>query len=253
MKCVVLIADDFGHSVEANLAIVRAHQEGALTGASLMVGQPGTAHAVDLARAHPTLRVGWHVHLCDGRPVTAPRWPWGESPLRAGLMLGATAGNRRFVAEELAAQWDLFAATGLRCDFVNAHHHLHVHPVVLQALRCVLPAAFDGWLRGFNVRLFGPPASFTPLLSKLASPLGRYALARSGFRVSQTLWGLDRLFTMRADEVHAAWVTLPEGLHEFVFHPRDIDGDPDLEALVELRSLRPTATPSALPLAQRAG
>jgi predicted glycoside hydrolase/deacetylase ChbG (UPF0249 family) len=145
------------------------------------------------------------------------------------------------VAEELAAQWELFEAAGLRCDFVNAHHHLHVHAAVLRELRRILPTSFGGWLRGFSVRLFGSPVSWEARLSWMVSPLARHALARTGLRLSRTLWGLDRLFTMRALEVRAAIDLLPEGLHEFVFHPRALQGDRDLEALIQLRSLLPAA------------
>ena len=81
----VFIADDFGLDEATNLAILRAHCAGALHGASLMLGQPGTDHAVALAREHPTLLIGWHLHLCDSRPATRSAWPWGASPGRAGL------------------------------------------------------------------------------------------------------------------------------------------------------------------------
>jgi hypothetical protein len=34
------------------------------------------------------------------------------------------------------------------------------------------------------------------------------------------LWGLDRLFRMDAREIRAAIDLLPDGFHEFMFHPR---------------------------------
>jgi len=243
MKRVAFIADDFGVSDTVNRAILRGHREGALNGASLMTGQPGTAHAAALARDNPTLQIGWHLHLCDSRPVTRPSWPWGCSPLRAGLAL-ATAANRRFVADELAAQWELFRNTGLSCEFVNAHHHLHVHRVVLRELRRILPPDFAGWIRGFGVRRFGGAMSWGTRLTRLAAPWIHGKVARSGFRHSETLWGLDRLFSMQAGEVRAALEGLPEGLHEFIFHPRACEGDADIEALIQLRSMLPTTLPS---------
>ncbi len=236
MKQVVFIADDLGLCEAANLAIVRAHESGVLTGASLMTGQPGTAHALELVRRVPDLRIGWHLHLCDSRPLTCPRWPWGHSPWRAGLLLAATPANRRFLAAELAAQWHAFAATGLPCAFVNGHHHLHVHPYVLRLLRDLLPSDFDGWVRGFGVRLFGPPVPPGVRLARLAAPLARRGLDRFGFRLARTLWGLDRPFSMRAAEVRAAIGQVDDGLHEFLFHPRRCEGDADLDALIELRS-----------------
>ena len=84
---IIFIADDFGMSPEINAAIVRAHVGGALHGACLMMGQAGTDDAIELGRRHPTLQIGWHLHLNDSRPLTVDRWPWGTSPARAGLRM----------------------------------------------------------------------------------------------------------------------------------------------------------------------
>ncbi len=203
---ILFIADDFGLSREANAAIVRAHREGALHGASLMMGQPATDDAVQLAKETPTLQVGWHLHLCDSRPVTAPAWPWGRSHWRAGFGIAFSPGLMR---REVRAQWELFRATGLRCAFVNSHHHLHAHPMVFAELLRVLPADFDGWIRrGWPCR----------------------------FRRSDTLWGVHRTHRMDAAEVRAAMAKLPAGLHEFLFHPRAVDRDRDFAALMELKA-----------------
>jgi chitin disaccharide deacetylase len=51
---VFFIAEDFGMTPEVNRAIVEAHRRGALQGASLMVGQPGTADAIRAAAARCT-------------------------------------------------------------------------------------------------------------------------------------------------------------------------------------------------------
>ena len=232
----VFIADDFGLNEATNLAIVRAHREGALHGASLMLGQPGTAQAVTLAREHPALRIGWHLHLCDSLPVTQAAWPWGASSARAGLAIGLLPGARRLMRAEVREQWRRFAATGLACEFVNAHHHLHVHPAVLREIKSVLPADFSGWLRGFNVRCFDDRPNATGRFARLLGPLVRRWLRRGRrLRMSDTLWGLDRLFQMRSGEVRSAMRTLPSGCHEFVFHPRGTVPDADLEALFQLR------------------
>ena len=53
----IVNADDFGRSSSINQAVVRAHREGCLTTASLMVNEPGFEEAVALARAHPRLGV----------------------------------------------------------------------------------------------------------------------------------------------------------------------------------------------------
>lgn len=202
---VFFIADDFGISREANAAIVRAHREGALHGASLMMGQPATDAAVKLAKDTPTLQVGWHLHLSDSVPVTCAAWPWGKSHWRAGFAIAISPALMR---REVAAQWEQFRATGLPCAFVNSHHHLHAHPSVFAELMKVLPADFDGWVRrGWPCRL----------------------------RRSDSLWGVHRTYRMNAGEVRAAMEKLPAGLHEFLFHPRNIAHDADFEALMELK------------------
>jgi len=53
----IVNADDFGGSASINEAVIRAHYDGILTSASLMVNEPGFAEAVKLARENPTLGV----------------------------------------------------------------------------------------------------------------------------------------------------------------------------------------------------
>jgi predicted glycoside hydrolase/deacetylase ChbG (UPF0249 family) len=41
---------------------------------------------------------------------------------------------RRQLAAEIRAQFEAFAATGLRLDHVNAHKHFHLHPTILSLM-----------------------------------------------------------------------------------------------------------------------
>lgn len=229
------IADDFGLSEAVNAAIVRAHREGTLTGAGLMPGQPGFAGAVVLARENPRLEIGWHVHLCDSQPVTLPAWPWGNSSVRAGFCLGLTAEFRASVRRELTAQWAALQATGLHCRFVNAHHHLHLHPFVLGEIRRVVGPVFSGWLRGFDFRLF-PGTTPTARVTRLAGRLlERRLVAKWAGPRTAAVWGVDRLCRMEAGEIGRAIRSDPGTEHEFIFHPRSLEADADLDTLIALR------------------
>ena len=139
----VITADDFGLSRAVNAAVVRAHREGVLTAASLMVAEDAAAEAVAVARQLPSLSVGLHLVLADGRPALPP----GEiphlvgpdrrleaDPARAGLRWAASAAARRELAREIAAQFERFAATGLPLSHVDGHHHLHLHPAAFPAV-----------------------------------------------------------------------------------------------------------------------
>jgi predicted glycoside hydrolase/deacetylase ChbG (UPF0249 family) len=233
VRQVVFIADDFGVSDEVNEAILHAHLYGVLTGACLMMGQPATESAIAVAREHPSLEVGLHLHLADSRPCTGSEWPWGRSPAGAGLAIGLSRRMRAFARKEIEQQWDAYREAGLPCRFVNAHHHLHVHPWVRKVLTGILPENFNGWIRWGRPRFFKPNpvrVFYQALDSLLQEPQRK----RLPFRLSTTLWGIDRTFNMKADEITAVIPTLGDGLHEFMFHPRRVAGDPDTTALVEL-------------------
>ena len=234
---IVFIADDLGMSEDVNRAIVHAHRHGALDGASLMLGQPATRHAVRLARETPTLAVGWHLHLNDSLPLTAAAWPWGRTVRAAGVALGLSARRRAFARREIRAQWEAFRATGLSCRFVNAHHHIHAHPFVIRQLVATVGPELGGWLRWGRPRFFARrPAALAHRALGLA--LQSSWRRRLPYRTSATLWGLDRTFAMRASEVEHALATLGDGLHEFMFHPRRIENDPDTDCLLQLAGQR---------------
>ena len=72
MKRLIITADDYGAAPEVNQAVERAHKDGVLTAASLMVSGAAAADAVARARALPRLRVGLHLVLVDGKPVLDP-------------------------------------------------------------------------------------------------------------------------------------------------------------------------------------
>ena len=232
-KEVIFVADDFGMSSQINDAILRAHLSGQLSAASLMMAQPGTVEATAMAQANPSLQIGWHLHLNDSIPATAGRWPWGTSPALAGIDIGLFPRPRDLMRREVARQWELFKATGLKCKFINSHHHLHAHPFVYQAIRETVGPNFDGWIR------LGKPCAFHGTgLSPIWAGLSWIYLERrrrlSGWRTTDTLWGLDRVFRMEADEILAAIATLPDGFHEFLFHPRS-RSCPDTLCLLQLK------------------
>jgi hypothetical protein len=229
----IFVADDFGMNSEINAAILHAHLFGHLNAASLMMGQRATDDAVEKARSHPTLQIGWHLHLNDSRPTTIDRWPWDSSPVRAGISIGLSRKSRELILDEIARQWELFRTTGLPCRFINSHHHLHAHPFVYRALIEVVGPRFHGWIR------LGKPCAFRSSgRSLLWAVLERLYLARrrrlSEWPSTDTLWGVGPRLT--AEEVCAIIPTLPGGFHEFLFHPRDYEC-PDTLCLIRLRPL----------------
>ena len=62
-----MTGDDFGLSTPVNEAIIKAHEKGILTTASLMVSAPAADEAVAQAKALPSLKVGLHLVLTNGQ------------------------------------------------------------------------------------------------------------------------------------------------------------------------------------------
>jgi hopanoid biosynthesis associated protein HpnK len=135
---VILTADDFGLSADHNAGIIAAFEHETLATTSLMVGGDAAAEAVDYAHRNPGLTVGLHLTFSDTRPCTPPELipllveangylPEGDLTQRVDLR---SAETRRQIRIEIAAQFRAFSQTGLRCDHVNSHLHVHRHPLV---------------------------------------------------------------------------------------------------------------------------
>jgi chitin disaccharide deacetylase len=140
----IVNADDFGRSHSINEAVIRAHREGILTTASLMVNESSCAEAVALANENPRLGVGLHLSLLFGRSALPPekipglvnaRGEFSENPVAAGVKLFFQRGLQRQIENELAEQFARFQRTGLKLDHVNGHLHMHMHPVVFAILK----------------------------------------------------------------------------------------------------------------------
>src|SRR5262249_60976007 len=68
-KRLIVNADDFGLTTGVNRAIIEGHTRGAITSATLMANMPAFDAAVRLANDHPSLGVGLHINITQGRPV----------------------------------------------------------------------------------------------------------------------------------------------------------------------------------------
>ena len=249
----IVNADDFGRSDSINQAVIRAHREGILTTASLMVNEPACAEAVELARQNPGLGVGLHLTLlcgrsalpCDSIPGLVDRQGnFTNNPVGAGLRYFFLRQLREELRSEIHAQFQRFRDTGLQLDHVNGHLHLHLHPAVFQLLIedagklgiQRLRLTFDP-LR-LNLRLARGHYGYRILHALVFHSLARRArplLSRRGFRYTDAVFGL--LQNARVDEqyVMALLPHLPSGDSELYSHPSLDEFRNEFEALVSPR------------------
>lgn len=136
---VIFSADDFGLTESVNEAVERAHREGMLTQASLMVTAPAAADAIRRARRLPGLKVGLHLVLVEGNSalghtdlptITDPDGRFGSNQVARGFLYFLSLAARRELAAEIHAQFAAYAATGLPLHHADSHKHMHMHPTV---------------------------------------------------------------------------------------------------------------------------
>ena len=230
----IVTADDFGAALEVNAAVEAAHRDGILSATSLMVSGPAAEDAVKRARRMPSLRVGLHVVLVDGRPIlpaaAVSHLVDAEGRFRSdmtalGILIACSRPARRELANEITAQFAAFQATGLTLDHCNAHKHFHLHPVV-GSLLTQIGARFG--VRAVRVphepahllRTLEPSSPRTPaLLMAPWTQLLRRRVRAAGLLAADRVFGLQWSGQMTTERLSGLIRHLPEGLTEIYVHP----------------------------------
>jgi hopanoid biosynthesis associated protein HpnK len=199
-----------------------------------MVGAPAAADAVERARRLPNLRVGLHVVLVDGEPVSERGAVPGlvvrsgrfrNDLARYGAELALRPALQRQVAREITAQFEAYRATGLPLDHVNAHRHFHLHPTIAAAIMAI--GAQYG-MRGMRVPVepWRIVATIDPQtqrqLGRITAPWAarlRARVARAGLATADAVFGLAWSGAMTASRLAPLLAQLPAGNVEIYLHP----------------------------------
>lgn len=234
MKNLIVTADDYGAAPEVNEAVERAHRDGILSAASLMVAGAAAHDAVARAKTMPKLRVGLHLVLVEGKPVLPAKavpdlvdssGHFRTDMARAGAAMFFLPKVRAQLAAEIAAQFEAFAATGLKLDHVNAHKHFHLHPTI--AFLMVEMAARYG-AGGARVplepqevlgRIEPRKASAVVALTTPFAKSLRRRFRRAGIAAPDQVFGLAWSGAMTGERLAGLIRHLPEGLSEIYTHP----------------------------------
>ena len=249
----IVNADDFGQSHSINEAVIRAHREGILTSASLMVNEEGFKEAIALAKENPRLGVGLHLTLVLGHSTLAPEKIPGlvdsqrqfrDQPIRAGVCYFSQRDLRPQLRAEIEAQFEKFRSTGLRLDHVNGHLHFHLHPTIFNILMEQarhLKITHLRWTRDpfwLNARLARGNWRYRILHALVYGLLCRWSrpvLQRKHIGHTQSVFGL--LQHARVDEgfVSRLLPLLPAGDSELYSHPSLDQFSNELDALISPR------------------
>jgi chitin disaccharide deacetylase len=246
----IVNADDFGRARSINQAVIRAHKEGILTTASLMVNEPAFAEAVELAKANPTLGIGLHLTLLCGHSTLPPDQIPGlvngnaeftNNPAGAGFSYFFKSSLRAQLRQEIHAQFQRFQQAGLPLDHVNGHLHLHLHPTIFRILMQDaaqlgierLRLTFDPFW--FNLRLARGHFFYRALhatIYHLLCARARPVLQRRKIRHTSRVFGLLQNARVDADYISRLLPCLPAGDSELYSHPSLDEFIEEFQALI---------------------
>jgi predicted glycoside hydrolase/deacetylase ChbG (UPF0249 family) len=222
LKHLVVNADDFGFTPDVNAGIVEAHRDGILTATTLMANGDAFNDAVRLARETPSLDIGCHLVLIQGKSLLTGR----PFPKTITQLLSALARRELRVYDELAAQVRHIERAGLRPSHLDTHKHTHLAPPVLDVVARLAAESGARWVRRpFDLPLSAPRGA-APLMKRLtsralATTRRRFhrVLEQHGCRTTDHFAGFQITGRFRSAELVELMAIIPDGSTEFMCHP----------------------------------
>jgi len=243
MKYLIVNADDFGLTSGVNRAVIEAHAHGILTSTTIMANMRAFDEAVQLAKEHPSLGVGLHFNITQGKPVARASDvqslldPHGEFLGTSTALLRRTLTGRLKLSEielELRAQIERALNSGLKLTHIDSHKHSHALPPVCDAITRVigdygiqavrLPR--ERWRMpslGYNSKLIAQSAGAFGLAQLCR--VGESSLRKAGVKTADSFFGIAQTGFWTKQWLLELIESLPEGASELMSHPgyEDVD------------------------------
>ena len=266
MKRLIVNADDFGLSPEVNAGIVRAHRDGILRSASLMVAERAAPAAAEMARDNPALDVGLHAVVCRGRSILdasrlgaalGPSGAFIDSPVAAGMRYFFDRSLRSAMTDELRAQVERHLELVGYLNHIDGHLNFHVHPLFADILvelaveykvPCIrLPR--ERVMTTLQLRRDNAPRKLVEsLIFRTLSRRTSRMMAARGLTSTDALFGLHQSGHLSEDYIVGVLDRIRDGTTELYFHPAADIGrvPPAPEAQLEVEILTSARVRDAL-------
>ena len=184
MKLIVN-ADDFGFSEEVNANIVKCHQKGIVTSATILSGGQNFEDAIKLAKENPKLGIGVHLAV-DGPNNIGEKYASLLDPLTdefyEDLVALKKIRNGDFNFEDLVSEYSLqiekVRDEGIIVTHLDHHHHFHLYFPILKAVIQVARKYKIPYIRPQKILY----AANNPFPKKITSPVKIWILAGLIFR-----------------------------------------------------------------------
>ena len=242
-RYLIINADDFGQTDAITDGIAQAARDGILTSTTMLCNGAAAERAARLAAETPSLGVGVHLNLTQGRALLArelvpalvrPDGMFRHTPTK-WLVASLRAEILRQVRLELAAQIDWLISRGIQPTHLDSHKHVHAIPSLF-AIACGLAAErnIPAIRRVAEPCWHGPIGWRSPTLSRvrrarqwlnsrlfgvLFAGADRRRAGRAGVIVPDRFYGVMDTGGWTADLLHRLIDRLPEGVSELMVHP----------------------------------
>ncbi len=248
MKNLIVNADDLGWTAGVNRGIAEAHRNGIVTSASLLANGSAYEDGVRTARELPSLGVGVHLNLSDGKPIAPPNevrsllketGEFSDDPASLLLRLTTKSLKLSHAEKEWDAQIRKILSDGIRPTHLDGHKHVQMLPglfaIVLRLARkhdidavrishesSSLRAALSNDGESAGVRLKqGVQARGLKLLARDA----RQMAERAGIASADYFCGIAQTGVLTLNGVRNLLAHLPDGTTELMCHPGYADAD----------------------------
>ncbi|MGB6340201.1 MAG: ChbG/HpnK family deacetylase [Candidatus Aminicenantaceae bacterium] len=230
MKKVIINADDFGLVQGVNEGIVKAHQEGVLTSATLMANMPGFDQAVEMAGANPELGVGVHLNILRGQPLSPVKKV--DSLLSRELRFIPSVANLLYrmalkrvsfdeVEREFRTQVERVQRAGIDPSHIDSEKHIHL---IRPLFRIVLKLAKEYKIHKVrfiqeNCVSSRPGQMFKSIFISLSSTSMKKKMVQEGVRSPDNFYGVCDSGRITAVRIQQALQRAKVGVTEIMVHP----------------------------------
>jgi hopanoid biosynthesis associated protein HpnK len=247
IRNLIVNADDLAWAEGVNRGIAEAHRNGIVTSASLLANGPAFASAVELVKATPSLGVGVHLNLSDGKPVSPPETVSSIVNNRGQFVGGPEAlllrvARRNLRLKEVEIEWESqiqkVVKAGIHPTHLDGHKHVHMLPgmfeIVLRVAKRNGIAAVRISHEGSSLRAAlssgenqniplvmkqGVQARVLKLLARDARALAEAA----GIATTDYFCGIAQTGELTVEGMKCLLQNLPEGTTEVMCHPGFMD------------------------------
>lgn len=232
MPKLIINADDLGINSQRSHGIFLCHEQGVVTGASLLVNMPDSEPACRRA-GERKLPMGLHLNLTEGTPlaeedsistlITTDGRLLGREMLEENLKRGTV--EKSHIEREIRAQFEWFLEHAGQPTHVDSHHHMHVHPMLTELLIPILDRYDISFVRMPEEPL--PPFGYEiekEQLERAQNVSARAAAARvlftaHGIRSTDHFRGLALTGNSSMRNLRHTFARLGDGVTELMVHP----------------------------------